>query len=60
MSRQCEKMQNMANFIKTQSHELLHKLNQYPYEVDEEILRKMETLCDVADEILQQLLALAD
>ncbi len=60
MSRQREKIQNMANFIKTQSHELLHKLNQYPYEVDEEILKKMEELCDVADEISQQLLALQE
>lgn len=60
MLKQLEKIQNMANFIKTQSHELLHKLTQYPYDMDEEILKKVEQLCDVADDVRAQIGALKD
>ncbi len=53
-----QKIQNMANFIKKQSAEVLYKVNQLNPTVDVALIRQIEHLCEAAEtvrESMQQL-----
>jgi len=46
-----QSIMNMAGFIKRQSHERLHKLNQLEIMPPDDVLTLTEDLCDQADKV---------
>ena len=46
-----EKSQNMANFIKKQSAELLYQLKQLSATVDVSLIQQVENLCESAETV---------
>ena len=59
-TKDIEKLQNMAKFIKRHSQELLYKVNQLTPIVDASVLKYIEQLCDQAEQARQAIHTLSD